>query len=214
MTEDVAITATAKRKFKAKKATTTSKAKSSKPSSRKNSFKSRRHSFLEQNIKLAGNKDFHRRSITKNDESGANNTVTVPNVNAEKAFKRQNSSQFSTSRKQSIVTITETKTEETDPVRLHYLQEQQDLHRAYSLLLNEYKRKLEIRKNLREKIRRANKNLKVLLGSQKTLGAREGGAAQTETIKGPLLVKHSNKNQSKKNRTTMKHTSYDRPDRI
>ena len=216
---NAAIAAFAVKKFKTKKTTpkkTTpqSSAKSSKPSSRTNSFKYRPRSFLEENIKLAGNKELHQKHIIKDDDESRNSTIAIPNASAKKALRRA-ALQISTFRKERRLSIRETKAEEADQVRLHYSKQQQDLQRAYSVLLKEYKRKVEIRQNINQKFGRANKKLKGLLIANKMKSAmQEDSEASTEAIDQPLLLKGNNNDQSKKNKRTSKYKNFDDPDRI
>ena len=140
-------------KFKSKKGTNASKRKISKDSFKAKSKASRR-SFLEENIKSAGNSELHikKKSIIPTEEELENN----PNVSKEPE-------ETVSAKAQSNIIELDAKHHSKNTLTLLYAKEKKDLEQAHSVLLEEYHRKRQIKTKIMEKFGRASKNLKLEL---------------------------------------------------
>ena len=143
-------------KFKSKKNSNVSKRKLS--IQRKDSYKiknkSQRRSFLEENIKSAGNAEIHtrNRSILSNDEDALNTTNSS-----------KESEELESSNKQINIVEAEEKQRNKETITMLYVKEKKDLEQAHKVLLEEYHRRKEIKTKGLEKFKRASTNLKIVL---------------------------------------------------
>ena len=131
-------------KFKNKKNSNASKRKLSNSFKRKDSYKikdkSEKRSFLEENIKNAGNAEIHTRnkSILSNDEDALNTTNSS-----------KESDELESSKKQSDIVEAEEKQHHKETITILYNKEKKDLEQAHKVLLQEYNKSNE-KRNTRE----------------------------------------------------------------
>ena len=194
-------------KFKSKVQKASSKSKSSKSNTRRNSKQPRPKSFIDQNIKSAKTtaQVVHRRQSD------------LPGDNTE-----QDSEQVTKTMKASTLTkrnsISEAKIRSNNSAaRKGISKEQKALHSAYLCLIEEHKRRKEVRKNITVKFGRANAKLKLIMSQQK------GGDPDKKGSLASLLAKKKTNNEQKeseengnkrKGKSYAKVQNYDDPDRI
>ena len=187
------------------------KGKSSKSSSRRNSKQpTRPRSFLEQNIKKAGNKGQRRQSCIPPDTIHTSNE-SMSNSNALNGAK---------SKKSNSIDISVMKRTKNHSVRKAISKEQIALNSAYVCLTEELKIRRELRKNICVKMGRANDKLKSLLEKHKFGDVKNQSPTQALIS----LIAKQKTNQYEKptrarqhrreSRGAIKIQSYDDPDRI
>ena len=194
-------------KFKSKVQKASSKNKASKSNTRRNSKQPRPKSFIDQNIKSAKTtaQVVHRRQSD------------LPGDNTE-----QDSEQVTKSMKASTLTkrnsISEAKIRSNNSAaRKGISKEQKALHSAYLCLIEEHKRRKEVRQNITVKFGRANAKLKLIMSQQKN-----GDPAKKDGLASLLARKKTNNEQKdseengnkRKNKSFAKVKNYDDPDRI
>ena len=159
-------------KFKSKKNTNVSKRKISKDSFKEKS-KSSRRSFLEENIKSAGNAELHirKRSILPTDDDVGNN----PNVSKEPE-------ETESSKAQSNTTDADEKQNNKNTLKMLYAKEKKDLEQAYNVLLEEYERRRDEQEKKKtkvmEKFGRASEKLKVELAMTRSWNEKDKEAIE------------------------------------
>ena len=187
------------------------KGKSSKSSSRRNSKQATRpRSFLEQNIKKAGNKAQRRQSFIPIDTIDTSNE-SMSNSNVLNSVK---------SMKSKSIDISVMKRTKNHSVRKAISKEQIALNSAYVCLTEELTIRRELRKNICVKMGRANDKLKSLLEKHKFGDVKNQSPTQALIS----LIAKQKTNQYEKptrarqhrreSRGAIKIQSYDDPDRI
>ena len=194
-------------KFKSKVQKASSKSKTSKSNTRRNSKQPRPKSFIDQNIKSAKTtaQVVHRRQSD------------LPGDNTE-----QDSEQVTKTMKASTLTkrnsISDSKMRSSNAsARKGITKEQKALHSAYLCLIEEHNRRKEVRKNITVKFGRANAKLKLIMSQQKS-----GDPAKKDGIASLLAKKKTNNEQKdseenenkRKGKSFAKVQNYDDPDRI
>ena len=114
-------------------------------------------SFLDENIKNAGKADMHRRKSVLNSNETAVNRETSP---------QDNESSVSSNDQENKLSIVE-KQERKEATGMLYEKEKKDLQRAHSVLVDEYRRRREIRCKIMNKFGRASAKLKMVLAQTK-----------------------------------------------
>ena len=171
-----------KNKLKGKPLKQNQKGKTLKSSSRRNSVKPPPKSFLEQNIKGAGNTADRRRTIdftNDNADTNSQNTALNPETDSESTLKRNSICGNSTNKVK------------TGGNRKVSLKEQKALHSAYVCLLEEYHRREEVRNDVTVKFGRANAKLKIMISQNKTENSAPNG------LEKPTLNKKKANNKEK-----------------
>lgn len=199
---DAATATITTNKFKAKMQKNQAKLKTK---SRRNSKQiqkpTRPKSFLEENIKKAGNTASRRRSDQPSDD------LDTDPENAIKGTKATDSISESSTKSKNIA------------VRKNTSREQKALHSAYTCCMDEYYRRTEVRKTISVKFGRANAKLKLMMAQKKV-----GDQTQKESGLAALISKRKaqdkdkqqvkDKDSKKGGKSFAKVQDYDDPDRI
>ena len=197
-------------KFKSKVQKASSKSKTSKSNTRRNSKQPRPKSFIDQNIKSAKTtaQVVHRRQSD------------LPGDNTE-----QDSEQVTKTMKASTLTkrnsISEAKIRSNNSAaRKGISKEQKALHSAYLCLIDEHKRRKEVRKNITVKFGRANAKLKLIMAQQKSGDPVKDSLVsliakkKTNTEQKELQKSSQEDGNKRKGKTFAKVQNYNDPDRI
>ena len=185
----------AQMKFKARK-------NSRKGKTPRNSFKSSskptRKSFLEENIKNAGKTSIRKKSlvppIDKDDSD----------EEAEKSLLTQDADEKNTNTN---------KEDGQEKLRQLYAKERNDLQQAHDVLLQEYRRRRAIRKNILSKFGRASCNLKIIL-AQKRAWNDPDHSTRNDAIREVFVAKPISDSKPSENRQRFKYNRFDDVDRI
>lgn len=192
-------------KFKSKVQKHSTKSKTSKSSSRRSSKQPRPKSFVDQNIKSAKTTTSRRQSDLPGDNIEQNSEQVNKNIKSSNLTKRKQSISDGKHRSNNAA------------LKKVATKEQKALHSAYLCLIEEHKRRKEVRKNISVKFGRANAKLKLIMSQQKSGDPdKKGGLAS-------LLAKKKTNNEQKeseengnkrKGKSFAKVQNYDDPDRI
>ena len=192
-------------KFKSKKFRRPIKLSQSKPTSRQSSVKPPPlKSFVMENVKRVGN--IENQNITKNTLVGTGNDTHL------KGMRGRVSAFIPIPTKQKNPFVEGSKIEEKNEARVMLLKERKSLHMAHNVLLKEYQRRLDVRKNTMQKFGRAKARLKMIMGQNKQEG-KSRTFFMKENIWDTKKKNNETKQDSKKKRT-FKVMSYDDPDKI
>ena len=157
-----------------------------------------------ENVKRVGNTE--NQNITKNTLVGTDNDTHL------KGTQGRVSAFIPKPNKQKNPSVEASKIEEKNDARVMLLKERKSLHMAHNVLLKEYQRRLEVRKNTMQKFGRAKARLKMIMAQNK-----QEGKARTLLMKENILDTKEKNNESKqdgKKKRTFKVISYDDPDKI
>ena len=210
-TAAAAATLKATNKLKANVQKNSVKRKASKSLSRRGSKAAPKpKSFLEQNIKNAGTTTTRKRNdqATDNDDTNAENAQKINNQTI------PGNKETTTSNRGKKVS------KHNEATRKISSKEQKALESAYICLMEEYKRRNEVRKTISVKFGRANAKLKLIMAQQKT---ENGNQSQKGTLAhliannkktGKQMNTVKEKEHKRNRREVAKVKNYDDPDRI
>lgn len=191
-------------KFKSKVQKHSSKGKATKLNVRRGSKQPRPKSFIEQNIKSAKSTTSRRQSDLQSDNAVTDSDQVSKTVKSSNLTKRNS--------------ISEGKRRSIDAAaRKSTTKEQKALHSAYLCLIEECKRRKEVRQNISVKFGRANAKLKLIMAQQKSgdPSKKDGFASLLAKKKTSNEQKPTQENESRrKGKAFAKVQNYDDPDRI
>ena len=196
-------TVKASMKFKSKRNASFSKKKSPKPSFKgKVRSMSISRSFLDENIKNAGKADMHRRKSVLNSNETA--------INREQSSQDNESSLPSSDQENKLNAVE--KQERKEATSMLYEKEKKDLQRAHSVLVDEYRRRREIRCKIMSKFGRASAKLKIVLAHNKSWNDPESKVTKKEVIQDVFVAKRYEETSESKRRFA--YNRFDDVDRI
>ena len=204
---DVVSASATTNKFKAKVIKHSSKSKTTKSNPRRNSKQPRPKSFVEQNIKSAKTTLSRRQSELPGDNAEEDSDQVSKNVKSTNLNKRNSISQGKSRSNNAAAQKANSK-------------EQKALHQAYLCLIEESKRRKEVRKNITVKFGRANAKLKLIMAQQKSGDPVKDSLVsliakkKTNTEQKELQKSSQEDGNKRKGKTFAKVQNYNDPDRI
>ena len=160
-------------------------------------------SFLEENIKSAGKTAMRKKSIVPPVEKGL--TRNDSDEESEKGL----IDQYADEKKADA-----NKEDGQEKLKRLYQKEKNDLQQAYDVLLDEYKRRRAVRKNILSKFGRASNNLKIILAQKRAWNDPNGNFAKGDAIREVFVAKPISDSKGAESRGRFRYNRFDDVDRI
>ena len=190
-------------KFKSKRNASFSKKRLPKPSV-KGKSRSTSRSFLEENIKSAGKVDLHRmKRIFNADEDSLDHEVSSKDPEITLSSKDQGN-----------VLDTDVNYDGKEIVRMLYEKETTDLQKAHAVLVNEYRRRREVRANIMKKFVRASLLLKMVIAQSRGWSDPDHKKSKKEVIKEVFVAKRYDDSENSEGRGRFGYNRFADADRI
>ena len=160
-------------------------------------------SFLEENIKNAGKTAMRKKSIVPPVEKGL--TRNDSDEESEKGLIDQNADEKKSDANNE---------DGQEKLKRLYQKEKNDLQQAYDVLLDEYKRRRAVRKNILSKFGRASNNLKIILAQKRAWNDPNGNSAKGDAIREVFVAKPISDAKGAESRSRFRYNRFDDVDRI